>query len=188
MVGSESDSISGICCEIKSTKNDFCSPIQSRQTRQLPGLHASDQNTLRHCQAAQKTQVWLPENFRFFYTMKIFEQTVESELEDSLGEYEIAAEKNSRDRRADVVCDVICDITPMKCQLLGPRMEKKNGIMIGEIWRSPGSCQGHCQESVRVTKTLCAITRPRRPRSGYPRTSRSTPGQSFVSPPPHQLS
>ena len=57
--------------------------------------------------------------------MKIFEQTVESELEDSLGEYEIAAEKNSRDRRADVVCDVICDITPMKCQLLGSRMETK---------------------------------------------------------------
>ena len=55
----------------------------------------------------------------------MFEQTVESELEDSLGEYEIAAEKNSRDRRADVVCDVICDITPMKCQILGPRIEKK---------------------------------------------------------------
>ena len=48
--------------------------------------------------------------------MKMFEQTVESELEDSLAEYETAAERNSLDRRADVVCDVICDATPLKCQ------------------------------------------------------------------------
>ena len=34
--------------------------------------------------------------------MKMFEQIVENELEDSLGEYETAAERNSRDRRADV--------------------------------------------------------------------------------------
>ena len=46
--------------------------------------------------------------------MKMFEQTVESELEDSSGEYETAAERNSRDRRADAVRDVICDVTHMK--------------------------------------------------------------------------
>ena len=51
--------------------------------------------------------VWAGEHFRFFYTIKMFEQTVESELEDSSGEYETAAERNSRDRRAGAVCDVI---------------------------------------------------------------------------------
>ena len=49
--------------------------------------------------------------------MKMFEQTVETELEDSSGEYETAAERKSRDRRADVVRDV----TPLKCQFLGPK-------------------------------------------------------------------
>ena len=58
--------------------------------------------------------------------VKMFEQTVESELEDSLGEYETAAERNSRDRRADVVRDVICDSTPLKCQFLGPKLQTKN--------------------------------------------------------------
>ena len=37
------------------------------EPRQLPRLRASDKNTLRHCQAAQETQIWLPENFRFFH-------------------------------------------------------------------------------------------------------------------------
>ena len=55
-----------------------------------------------------------------------FEQTVESELKDSLGEYETAVEKNSRDRRADAVRNVICDVTPLKCQFLGLRMETKS--------------------------------------------------------------
>ena len=137
------------------------------------------------CLAAQKTKVWLPEKFSFFYMMKLFEQTIESELKDSLGEYETAAERNSRDQQAGVVCGVISDVTPLKCKFLGPRMERKNAIMLAEIWRSLGSCQGHCQQSVRVTKkkTLCAIDRPpRKPRSDYPRTSRSTPGQTFGSP------
>ena len=52
--------------------------------------------------------------FQIFYIMKMFEQTNESELEDSLGEYETAAERYSRDRPADAVRDVICDITQMK--------------------------------------------------------------------------
>ena len=113
----------------------------------------------------------------------MFEQNVESELENSSGEYETATERNSRERRTDDVRDVICDVTHMKWQFLGPRMETKKSIKLGEIWSSPGSCQGHCQESVRVTKTLCAIARPpRRPRSGYQRTSRSTPGQTFGPP------
>ena len=49
--------------------------------------------------------------------MKMFEQTVESELEDSSGEYETAAERNSRDRRADGIRDVICDVIPLKCHV-----------------------------------------------------------------------
>ena len=36
----------------------------------------------------------------------MYEQTVESELEHSSGEYDPAAESNSRDRRADAVRDV----------------------------------------------------------------------------------
>ena len=55
--------------------------------------------------------------------MKMFEQTVKSELDDSSGKYETATERNNRDRRADAVRDVICDVTRMKWQFLGPRME-----------------------------------------------------------------
>ena len=97
----------------------------------MPRVHASDKNTLR--QAAQKTQVWFARNFKIFYMMKTFEQTVESELEDSLGEYETAAERNSGDRRADIVRDVICDVTSLKCQFSGPRMETKKSLILGEI-------------------------------------------------------
>ena len=46
----------------------------------------------------------------FFYTMKMVEQTFESELEDSSGEYETAAEINGSDQRTDAVRDVICDV------------------------------------------------------------------------------
>ena len=56
--------------------------------------------------------------------MKMFEETVESELEDSSGEYETAVERNS-DRRADAVRDGSCDVTHVKWQFLGPRMETK---------------------------------------------------------------
>ena len=45
---------------------------------------------------------------------EMFVQTVENELEDSSGEYETAAETNSRDRRAGAVRDVISDVTHMK--------------------------------------------------------------------------
>ena len=44
------------------------------------------------------------------------EQTVECEMEDSSGEHETVAERDSRDRRADTVRDVICDITHIKWQ------------------------------------------------------------------------
>ena len=47
----------------------------------------------------------------FFYIMKTFEQTVKSELEDSLGEHETSAERNGRDRWADNVRGIICDVT-----------------------------------------------------------------------------
>ena len=57
--------------------------------------------------------------------VKMFEQNVESELENSSGEYETATERNSRERRTDDVRDVICDVTHMKWQFLGPRMETK---------------------------------------------------------------
>ena len=59
--------------------------------------------------------------------IKMLEKPVESELEDSLYQYETAAERNSRDRRPDVFGVVICDVTPLKCQFLGPRMQAKNG-------------------------------------------------------------
>ena len=52
----------------------------------------------------------------FIYMMKMFEQTVESEMKDSSGEYETAAERNIRNRRADAVRDAICDVTPLKFQ------------------------------------------------------------------------
>ena len=55
--------------------------------------------------------------------MKMFEQTVESELEDSSGKYDTAAETNSRNRRADAVCDVICDVT--NDNFLGPEWRQK---------------------------------------------------------------
>ena len=55
----------------------------------------------------------------------MFEQIVECEMEDSSGEYEAAAERNSRNRRADDDCDVICDVTPLNFPFLGPRMEIK---------------------------------------------------------------
>ena len=99
MVGGESDSIANICCK---NKIDYALPYFSRDTKSLesfPPAKISD----------------------FCYTMKIFERTVESELEDASGEYATAAEKNS-DRRADAVRDV----TPLKCQFLGARMETKN--------------------------------------------------------------
>ena len=57
--------------------------------------------------------------------MKMFGKSVEIELENLLFEYETAAEMNSHNRQADVVRDVICDVTPLKFQILGPRMEKK---------------------------------------------------------------
>ena len=69
--------------------------------------------------------------------MKMFEQTVESVMENSSGKFEIAAERNSRDQRADAVRDV----TPLQFQFLGPKMETKNAIMLGNIWRSPDTCQ-----------------------------------------------
>ena len=66
--------------------------------------------------------------FQIFYTMKMFEQTVENKLEDSSGEYETAAERTSRNRRPDAVRGIICDVTRLKCRFLGPRMATKNYI------------------------------------------------------------
>ena len=97
MVGSEFDSIASICCKIKSTMNDFHSPIF--QKTQSPSCHL-------------RRRVFLIS--ACFYMMKMFEQTVESEVEDSSGEYETASERNSRYRWADAVRDVICDVTHMK--------------------------------------------------------------------------
>ena len=58
--------------------------------------------------------------------MKILEQTVKREIEDSSGEYENTAERNTPNRLADVVPDVIYDVTPLKFQFLAPRMDIKN--------------------------------------------------------------
>ena len=103
MVGGESDYIASICCKMKSTMHNFDSPI-FRKT-QSPSCH------LRH------------RKFQIFYIMKMFEQAVESELGDSSGEYEAAAEGNSCDRGAGAVRDVISDVT--KLEFLGPRTETK---------------------------------------------------------------
>ena len=46
--------------------------------------------------------------------MNMFEQTVESEMEGSLGEYETTAERNSCNRMVDADRDVICDVTSLK--------------------------------------------------------------------------
>ena len=46
--------------------------------------------------------------------MKMFEETIESQLEDSSGKYETAAEMNIRDRRSDSFREVICDVAPMR--------------------------------------------------------------------------
>ena len=49
-----------------------------------------------------------------FYMTKTLEQNVESELEDSSSENETAAERSSRDRQADAIREVICDVTHVK--------------------------------------------------------------------------
>ena len=36
--------------------------IWRKEPRQLPSVRVSNRNTLHHCQAAQKTQVWVLEN------------------------------------------------------------------------------------------------------------------------------
>ena len=81
--------------------------------------------------------------------MKILEETVESEIEGSSGEN--ATERNTPNRLADVVPDVVYEVTPLKFQFLAPRMEiKKTAIILGAVWISPGSYH----KSVHVTKTL----------------------------------
>ena len=75
MVGGESDYIASICCK-KLTMHVFHSPI-SRKT-QSPSF-------LRR----RKFQISLHDEN---------EQTIESELEDSSGEYATAAERSNRDR------------------------------------------------------------------------------------------
>ena len=106
----------------------------------------------------------------------MFEQTVESELEDSSGEHETATERYSRARRADVVRDV----TPLKCKFLGPRMETKNCNHARRDMEKPR----HLPRSLpRVSasdeNTLRHCQVAQKTRSGYPRTLWSTPGQMF---------
>ena len=86
------------------------------ESRQLPRVHTSDKNTLRPLPGRSEDPGLVTREFQiFFYMMKMFEQTVESELEDSSGEFETAAERKSRYRRADSIRDVICDVIPLKC-------------------------------------------------------------------------
>ena len=66
MVGGGPDSIASICYK-KLTMHDFHSPFFERH-KVAPAICAG-------------------KNFRFCYMMKMLEQTVESELEDSTGEY-----------------------------------------------------------------------------------------------------
>ena len=84
MAGSESDSIANICCKkiIDYARLSFT-------------YFSKDTKSLLPSAPAKISQ--------FFHIMKIFEQTVESELEDSSGEYETEAERISRNRRADAV-------------------------------------------------------------------------------------
>ena len=79
----------------------------------------------------------------------MFELTMERELEDSLSEHEIAAGRNSRDRRSVAVRDV----TPPHFNFSGPEWRQKIAFMLGGIRRIPGSCH----EAVRVAKTLAQL-------------------------------
>lgn len=120
MHDSESDSIANTCCK-KSKMLGFPLPLfYERHTKSpLP------------CAPAKI--------LKFFCTMKMFEQTVESQMEGSLGEYETAAERDSRNRRAAADRDVICDVTSLKFRFLGPRMETKTSFVLGGIFRSSDS-------------------------------------------------
>ena len=104
------DAVRDVICDVTHMKWQFLGPRMETKNcnharrdmekpRQLTRVRASAKNTLRHFQAAQETQVWLLEK-SFFYMMKMFEKIVQSDLEDSSGEYETGAERNSRDRRA----------------------------------------------------------------------------------------
>ena len=123
-----------------------------------------------------------PAKISIFIHPKMFEYTVQKELEDSLSEYEIAAGRNGRDRWSDAVRDVICDVTPPDLDFWGPEWKQKTAFVLGRIRRIPGSChqavRGNCGKMALRTIARSA----RRPRSGCPRPSRSAPGQ-IVCPP-----
>ena len=88
------------------------------------------------------------ENSELFLTHENFEKkNVERELEDSLSEYEIAAGRNSRDRRSYAVRDVICDDTHPDFNFGGPEWRQKTAFMFG------GSC-------LRYGGPQAAATRP----------------------------
>ena len=53
--------------------------------RQLPRVHASDKNTLHPLPGRPEDPGLVTRKFPTFYKMKMFEQTIESELEDPLG-------------------------------------------------------------------------------------------------------
>ena len=75
--------------------------------------------------------------------MKMFEQTVESGLEDSSGEH-TEAERNSRDRPADAVGDVICDVTHEMQSFRAQNKDKKSQ-----------SCSERYEGAQAVTKSPC---------------------------------
>ena len=110
MVSGEYDSIGSKCCKIKSTRHDFHSPISWKP--QSPSCHLRRRDFLF--------------NFRFVLHDENAWTKRRKWAGGFNGEYEIAAERNRRDRWTDAVRDVICYVTPLKCQFLGPRMETKN--------------------------------------------------------------
>ena len=109
IVSGEYDSIGSKCCKIKSTRHDFHSPISWKP--QSPSCHLRRRDFLF--------------NFRFVLHDENAWTKRRKWAGGFNGEYEIAAERNRRDRWTDAVRDVICYVTPLKCQFLGPRMETK---------------------------------------------------------------
>ena len=157
--------------------------MEEPRRRQLPKIHASDKTTSRPvARSPRRSMSSYPRISDIFLHD---ESAWTNRRKWALGEYKTAAERNSRGRRADVVRDVICGVTPLKCIFLGPRMETEKCSHARRDMEEPRQLPRSLPRVSASDKTLCAIARsPRIPRSGYPGTSRSTPGQIFT-PHPH---
>ena len=147
MVSGEYDSIGSKCCKIKSTRHDFHSPISWKP--QSPSCHLRRRDFLF--------------NFRFVLHDENAWTKRRKWAGGFNGEYEIAAERNRRDRWTDAVRDVICYVTPLKCQFLGPRMETKKLQSCSERY---GGAQAVAKV---IAKSPCEWQKHFAPLSGRPK-------------------